>query len=858
MKMKRVRISVFLAVVGVLTLCGSAWSVESSESIQGMISHWRFDEVSGTTAYDSAGSNDGTVYGAQWTTGHIDGALSFDGINDYVDVGDKANLDFGADDSFSISAWIRTNTDSPIVYKRRCGGPGGVYYEGYGFQLWAEKLYFHMEDTTGRNAGIFANTIVADDQWHHVAAVRDTAEDKLYLYADGSSDATPVSDATTGTLATSRSFHIGRRDLSLPPGYVYFEGIMDDVRICNRALSAEEIQQLYQGVLPNVVALEIIGPGEVAENSRARYKAVAYYDNNSTGDVTNLAEWAVEPNTYANIDENGVLTTEDVVKDQAATILASYTEGDVTVDAEKAIDIFPVCPTGTALQFDDVDDYVDCGSDSSLDVTELTWALWIKRAETTYPDERALISNEGGGNNTRGTYALQIDVGGSNQDRIQFVRHGHATYGLSNTAIQDTNWHHVAATRNSSGNVTIYVDGVADGGGTVPTRTAFTGTVIGAGCASYSNFNGTIDEVRIYNRALSAEEIQGNMHTRLTGDETGLVGYWDFDEGGGQIVYDLSGNGNDGQLGSMLSPDVSDPAWVDSDAPIGICATCQIAKRTTERALERKLALLDELLAALAEEWTVYEAFEELLESGDYCDLNKGDIVTAKQKIHSAIQHQEQAIDALEKSIEKLEDARTSLGYELKPPNVTITKPQAGAEFTRDQTIEIEANAWDVDGSLVKVEFFANESKIGEDNDGTDGWKTNWYDHPVGTYSLTAKATDNDGAATTSPPVGIMVVELPPPGQASNPNPVDGATSIGIFADLSWTAGSNAVSHDVYFGTSSPPVFRGNQTSTIFDPGTMNRYTTYYWRIDEVNASGTTTGTVWSFRTTAGGGPPPI
>jgi probable HAF family extracellular repeat protein/parallel beta-helix repeat protein len=240
----------------------------SWEPIEGEVSYWKFDEGSGTTAYDSAGSNNGSVYGAQWTTGQIDGALSFDGLNDYVNVGDPIDesLDFGAADSFSISAWIRTNTDSPIVYKRRCSGPGGVYYEGYGFQLWAEKLFFAIEDTSGANAQIFANTIVADNQWHHVVAVRDTGENKLYLYADGSSDATPATDATTGTLATSRSFHIGRRDLTFSPGYVFFEGTIDDVRIYNRALSAVEIQQLYQNGLTGLGDYHLL-PGSPCINA---------------------------------------------------------------------------------------------------------------------------------------------------------------------------------------------------------------------------------------------------------------------------------------------------------------------------------------------------------------------------------------------------------------------------------------------------------------------------------------------------------------------------------------------------------------------------------------------------------------
>ena len=93
-----------------------------------------------------------------------------------------------------------------------------------------------------------------------------------------------------------------------------------------------------------------------------------------------------------------------------------------------------------------------------------------------------------------------------------------------------------------------------------------------------------------------------------------------------------------------------------------------------------------------------------------------------------------------------------------------------------------------------------------------------------------------------------------PPGQASNPSPANGATSVGTTTDLSWTAGSGATSRDVYFGTANPPPqVSSSQTGTTYDTGTMNNSTTYYWRIDEKNSYGTTTGTVWSFTTGAAG-----
>ena len=88
-------------------------------------------------------------------------------------------------------------------------------------------------------------------------------------------------------------------------------------------------------------------------------------------------------------------------------------------------------------------------------------------------------------------------------------------------------------------------------------------------------------------------------------------------------------------------------------------------------------------------------------------------------------------------------------------PVVYITEPPDGFEFHwLTESVCVVADAWDVDGSVVKVEFFVNGKKKKEDNDGSNGWEivTNF---DVGTYILTAKATDNEGATATSPPVTI-------------------------------------------------------------------------------------------------------
>jgi hypothetical protein len=134
---------------------------------------------------------------------------------------------------------------------------------------------------------------------------------------------------------------------------------------------------------------------------------------------------------------------------------------------------------------------------------------------------------------------------------------------------------------------------------------------------------------------------------------------------------------------------------------------------------------------------------------------------------------------------------------------------------------------------------------------------TNSYDpgplNPSTTYYWAVDELDGSGALLAAGATWSFTTASAP-GQASSPNP-DGTTLVAVDADLSWTAGSDTTSHDVYFGTSDPPAFVQTQTGTTFNPVNMDYATTYYWRIDEVGPGGTTTGVVWSFTTLPS--PPP-
>lgn len=111
-----------------------------------------------------------------------------------------------------------------------------------------------------------------------------------------------------------------------------------------------------------------------------------------------------------------------------------------------------------------------------------------------------------------------------------------------------------------------------------------------------------------------------------------------------------------------------------------------------------------------------------------------------------------------------------------------------------------------------------------------------------------------DGAGTVmmdydSTTPGKTTIWADVPTKAGGANPANSATNVSIITDLSWTGVVDAISHDVYFGTSSPGTFQGNTTATTFDVGRLNPNTTYFWRIDEVTGLGTVTGDVWTFTT---------
>jgi hypothetical protein len=212
---------------------------ETTSAQTNLVGRWKFDEESGTIAADSSGNgNDGTLVGdPQWVVGQINGALEFDGNGDYVNCGSAPILQ--VQNQITLACWFKvtafTRNWATIISmgddSYRIGRGESNYSMHFGFNGAVSSPYSWFD---GRKR-------VNDEQWHHIAGVYDGTEARIYI--DGELDA---SQPATGQInISSYPLYIGENAQATGR---FWNGLVDDVRIYNRALSEKEIQVVMTGV----------------------------------------------------------------------------------------------------------------------------------------------------------------------------------------------------------------------------------------------------------------------------------------------------------------------------------------------------------------------------------------------------------------------------------------------------------------------------------------------------------------------------------------------------------------------------------------------------------------------------------
>ncbi|MFC1792687.1 LamG-like jellyroll fold domain-containing protein [Planctomycetota bacterium] len=202
-----------------------------------LIAYWKMDEAEDFVAYDSAGANDAVLIGgAVWqpSGGKLNGALQLDGIDGYAVTGQVLNPTNGP---FSVLAWIKGGTPSQVIISQMDGSGSG-------------KTWLGIDPTNGclmtelcessRNAGpLISETVITGSTWHRIGFVWDGFNRSLYV------DDILVAEDTEGNLQNSDGGLYFGVNKNLDAG-TFFYGLIDDVRIYNVVLTAEEIAAMAQ------------------------------------------------------------------------------------------------------------------------------------------------------------------------------------------------------------------------------------------------------------------------------------------------------------------------------------------------------------------------------------------------------------------------------------------------------------------------------------------------------------------------------------------------------------------------------------------------------------------------------------
>ena len=224
----------FVLVLGLVST--SVVSAIDLDTDPALVGWWTFDEGSGNIAADSSGNgNDGTLNGpVEWTTeGKLGGAMKFTGPYNFVQVQDSPSLDMT--DAITIAAWINPSwTGNNRIMQKSSGGGDNQYRL---LKEWGDNMVFHLPGPSPDRLEFPGLPPIGE--WTHLAATYDGSSMKVYYngVVVGEQDSSGQLGTSDGTLC------IGTKHETAPAGDEY-NGMLDDIRIYNRALSLSEIKQL--------------------------------------------------------------------------------------------------------------------------------------------------------------------------------------------------------------------------------------------------------------------------------------------------------------------------------------------------------------------------------------------------------------------------------------------------------------------------------------------------------------------------------------------------------------------------------------------------------------------------------------
>lgn len=234
-----------VVLIGGVLLVGTR--IASADLTDGLIAYYPFKG----NANDASGSGlNGTVYGATLTTdwfGNSDSAYNFDGADDYIDCGTGALTNFSSTDSFSLEACIRHSTSSTFdAIVARHDDRKSTF--NYAIGVIDNKFVLIADQSYVDSIWLRSNTVLTDGLWYHVVGVYDNKN--MTVYVNGREDGSAIFPAG-GQGDSIASLYIGKTGYwSGYPDDRYFNGIIDEVAVYNRALTESQVRDRYVSVIP--------------------------------------------------------------------------------------------------------------------------------------------------------------------------------------------------------------------------------------------------------------------------------------------------------------------------------------------------------------------------------------------------------------------------------------------------------------------------------------------------------------------------------------------------------------------------------------------------------------------------------
>jgi len=568
---------------------GTAGSMGVSGDITtGLVGYWKLDDGSGTKATDSSGNgNTGTTqHSPTWTTsGKVNGALTLNGTNQYVNVADAASLDIAG--SWTVVTWVNpsalpsSGNISLLASKEASVGTNydlvidnGHFNAGLG---WAVDF-----NSSGCCDDHFAKyvTSISTGTWYHVVGVYDSVGQTVTVYLNGISVASSSVAGSPPESSAGNNLAIG----AIGSGSGFFTaGTIDEVRIYNRALSASDVLMLY-----DATATACAGPvgyaGDLIYNAGTNH--VPQFCNGTNwirmGRVPGAGgggcsgPTASEGTFIFNADKgvmqycdgtNWMATGNLPVAPTGQIVWLKFDDGSGTSASDSSgngntgtLNNGPVWTAGEfggALSFDGVDDYVSVPSFAS-DSSAVTYAYWayfpsaVTQATYARTFQTAPFNLDPGGN--PGGDSHEVNPNGDGSNRIKFVHWTSTPSDIGEITVNVGAWNHIVEVANGD-SATVYLNGIPVVSGSGSRTIVNAPVAIGDGGGK--NFNGKIDDFRIYNRALSASNVY-DLYAATGGKasvQIGPVDRWKFDDGSGTTASDSGIYGNPGTLNNG-------PTWI--------------------------------------------------------------------------------------------------------------------------------------------------------------------------------------------------------------------------------------------------------------------------------------------------------